>query len=96
LDIGDIMYCQADNNAAYIHLLSKENPLYIIRTLGKIYERLPKEKFCRSSRSHIVNMDQVASYSRLDGGTITLVNGKKLLTNPGKFRDEFLEQLGKY
>jgi len=76
--------------------LSKENPLYIIRTLGKIYERLPKEKFCRSSRSHIVNMDQVASYSRLDGGTITLVNGKKLLTNPGKFRDEFLEQLGKY
>ncbi len=96
LDVDDIMYCQADNNAAYIHLLSKEKPLYIIKTLGKIYEKLPEAKFCRSSRSHIVNMNQVASYSRLDGGVITLVNGKKLATRPGVFRDRFLEQLGKY
>lgn len=92
LPIEDIIYCEADNNCTSIYLKNKNKALYIVRTLGKIYEQLPKAQFSRISRSYVVNMKEIASYSRTDGGSIKLTNNKILLTRPGKFRDSFLEK----
>lgn len=93
IPIDDIMYCTSDNNCSYVHFSNEKKPLYVVKTLGKIMDKLPEEKFCRVSRSNIVHLDQVAAYSRLDGGFITLLNGTKLSLRPGKFRDLFLDRL---
>ena len=93
IPVDDIMYCTSDNNCSYVHFSNGNKSLYVVKTLGKIMEKLPAEKFCRVSRSNIIHLDQVASYSRIDGGSITLLDGTILYLRPGKFRDEFLEKL---
>ena len=91
--VDEILFCEADNNSTKVHFLKDRKSLFVTKTLGKIMEKLPTNKFCRISRSHTIHLDYVSSYSRLDGGSITLTNGKILLLKPGKFKDQFLERL---
>ena len=93
IPVEEIRYVKADNNCCIVHFVSEKKPLYVVMTLGKIMDKLPMKKFCRVSRSNIVNMDEMAAYSRLDGGIITLLNDEKISLRPGKFRNEFLERL---
>lgn len=93
IPVEEINYVEADDNCVYVYYVDNSKPLYVVRTLGKVYDKLPQKKFCRVSRKHIINMDQVASFSRLDGGTITLINGATIRITRGKFRDDFLDRL---
>lgn len=93
IPVDEILFCEADNNSTKVNFSSDRKSLFVTKTLGKILDKLPENKFCRVSRSHAIHLDHVASYSRLDGGSITLSNGKSLLLKPGKFKDQFLERL---
>lgn len=93
IPVDEISYIKADNNCIIVNFTDDRKPLYVVKNLGKVYAKLPLKKFCRVSRSHIIHMDQVASYSRLDGGIITLTSGETISITRGIFRDEFLDRL---
>ena len=75
--ISNIVYCEGmDNYAKIITLQGKE--IVVSKTLKYLEENLPSEIFCRIHKSTLVNMNYISSYSRVDGYSVTMSNGKKL------------------
>lgn len=75
--IGNILYCEGmDNYAKIVTVQGKE--IVITRTLKYLEETLPNNVFIRIHKSTLVNLNYVVSYSRVDGYSVTLSNGKKL------------------
>lgn len=87
----DIIWCEADDNSCRIHLASSNHFLSIPRKLSDLYHKLPRYQFFKAHRSHIVNRDYIAEYSR--DGLIVMTNRKKLSLAKGN-KDEFLAWLG--
>ena len=82
---SDILRIEADN--AYSTLvLQQQRPLTVSKGLGEFEPLLPENAFVRVHKSHIVNLAHLHSYSGLDGGTITLVNGDKIPVSRRKSR----------
>ncbi len=50
----DLMYLQADDN--YTHLFTKEKDFLLSLTMGKLFDKLPRQTFVRVHRSYIVNV----------------------------------------
>lgn len=75
--ISNILYCEGmDNYAKIVTLQGKE--IVITKTLKYLEETLPNKVFIRIHKSTLVNLNHVASYSRVDGYSVTMVNGKQL------------------
>jgi two-component system, LytTR family, response regulator len=55
LDEADIIYCQADVNYTRFFLTGKREELVTLN-IAKVMDLLPKDKFYRLDRSHIINM----------------------------------------
>lgn len=76
--MSNIVYCEGmDNYAKIITLQGKE--IIISKTLKYLEENLSSEIFCRIHKSTLVNMNYISSYSRVDGYSVTMSNGKKKL-----------------
>lgn len=65
----------------------------ISRTLGDIEEMLPSETFQRIHHSTVVNLDQIAQFTRADGGYVILKSGEKLSVSKAK-KDALMQRLG--
>jgi two-component system LytT family response regulator len=75
--ISNILYCEGfDNYAKIITLQGKE--IVITKTLKYLEETLPSNVFIRIHKSTLVNLNYVTSYSRVDGYSVTMTNGKQL------------------
>jgi two-component system, LytTR family, response regulator len=88
---ADIIWCEADDNYSKLHLASNGQILRIPRKLSDVYQKLPRYNFFKAHRSHIVNRDFIAEFSR--DGLITMTN-KKMLSLSKSNKDEFLAWLG--
>lgn len=75
--ISNILYCEGlDNYAKIVTLQGKE--IIITKTLKYLEETLPSSVFVRIHKSTLVNLNYVVNYSRVDGYSVTMTNGKKL------------------
>lgn len=93
LHTKDIMYCLADNVNTYIHLVSKQRPLFVVKTLKSIESMLPQDLFHRISRGTVVNLDYVEAIHRSEGGYVCMQNREELSISRSRLSD-FLRKLG--
>jgi two-component system LytT family response regulator len=76
VSISDIIYCKALGNYTEIFLPAvKFTSSY---TLGHFQDLLPQHDFLRIHRSYLININQVRSYKKAEGGSIIMHNGAEL------------------
>lgn len=75
--INAIMYCQADQNYTKVHTING-GELLISKPLNIVESMLPGDIFFRIHKSHLVNMNYIKSYSRVEGFHVILEDGTKL------------------
>jgi two-component system LytT family response regulator len=78
VDFDHITWIQASDQYVLVHAGAKE---YLLReTLQRLAARLPRERFARIHRSHVVNLAKVRDLRRLSNGDgiVTLDDGREL------------------
>ena len=94
--VNDIIRFKADGNTTDIHINGRKKRLIASVNLGEYvhqFEAYPN--FMRVHRSHLVNLDFVAMYSRADGGYLVMKDGSEVGVSR-KFREELLRRLEAY
>ena len=77
LELDDIMRLESDNN--YTHFITSDGKKYTTsKTIKEFEEILSDFGFYRIHQRHIVNLRQVKSYLKGDGGTIVLSDSTEL------------------
>ncbi len=84
LDIGDILFCKADDNYTEIYLLNKK--ILVSKTLKYFEEALSEFGFARTHKSYLVNVNEIVKYRKGKGGSVVLSNGKELLVSASRKR----------
>ncbi len=92
--IAEIARCEASSNYSMIHKLDKSTIL-ISKPLKFLDTLLEPHGFFRTHQSHLVNVNYIESYSRVDGGIITLSNGMKVTVSKSR-KPVFEEFLSTY
>ena len=91
VEVKSIIRCQGEIN--YTHLyFSDRKPMLSAKSLIEFEELLGEYGFIRVHKTHLVNMDHVASFTRNDGGMLILSNGDSVLISRRR-RDYTFEQL---
>ncbi len=70
----NIAYCESDNYYTNVHLKSGEK-LVISKTLKEYDQMLEDDGFFRTHQKYLVNIAFISSYTKSDGGYLTLENG---------------------
>jgi two-component system LytT family response regulator len=73
VNIKDIVRCESDNNYTYFHFLNGSKFL-VTRTLKSFDILLSPHRFLRVHQSHLVNLNQVRSYMRSEGGYLLMAD----------------------
>lgn len=89
--VKEITRCQAEVNYTYFFLINK-NKMLVTKTLKEYEELLNDYDFIRVHNSHLINLHHVKSYSRGDGGTVTMSDGAVIDVSRRK-KEEFLKRL---
>lgn len=89
--VKDILYCEADKNYCYIHMLDGKKIL-LSKTLKDVEGALELHNFLRIHQSYLVNIAYIKKYVRGQGGYIILTNGKDLPVSRAK-KEEFLTRI---
>ena len=92
LVLKDIIRVEGDRNYSYIHLKNGTKKL-VTKTLIELEELLDFKDFYRCHRSHILNVDHIASYS--NGVTVLLSDDTKIPVSRRK-KKQFLEWFEAY
>lgn len=70
INTNDIIYIEANNKHCFLHL--NNQIVFCNKTMAKVYNVLPKERFLKTSRAFVVNADYVLKFNREH---IILING---------------------
>ncbi|MCX6175584.1 MAG: LytTR family DNA-binding domain-containing protein [Ignavibacteriales bacterium] len=77
LEIDDIIRLEAEG--CYTKVIFKDGKNTIVsRTLKDFEDTIPKEKFFRIHKSHIINLKYIKDYSNISGSFITMTDGSKI------------------
>ncbi len=91
VEVKSIIRCQGESNYTHIYF-SDRKPLLTAKSLIEFEELLAEYNFIRVHKTHLVNLNQVTSYTKNDGGVLFLSNGDSVAIS--RRRKEFvLEQL---
>lgn len=90
--VDNILYCNADRAYTEVVLLDGRK-LIVSRSLGEIEPHLPESIFERIHHSTIINMSEVAQFSRNEGLFVIMENGDKLAVARAR-KDSLLSRLG--
>ena len=77
VEVSNIVRCQADGNYTMFFLKDGEK-LLISKTLKEYDDLLAPFNFLRVHQSHLLNLDEVKSYIKTDGGFITMKDGTNI------------------
>lgn len=72
IKLDTVTYFEADDNFTKIHGPEKR-PIMVCRTLLRITDQLPEERFFRNHRKYTVNKLFIQEYTREEGGMIILI-----------------------
>ncbi len=73
----EIIFCSSSSNYTILSLKGKKT-LTISRTLKEIEEMLDPVHFLRVHHSHLVNLREIKTYVRGEGGTLLMSNGSSV------------------
>ena len=73
INIKDIIRCEADVNYTTFYLVNSET-LLVSRPLKEYSELLEPSGFYRTHQSHLVNLDHISRYDKVDGGHLVMID----------------------
>lgn len=77
LNADEVIRLEADD--CYTHVFTSDAKKIIVsKTLKDFEDKIPDKYFFRVHRSHIVNLNHIKDYTKLDGGFITMSDGSKI------------------
>jgi two-component system LytT family response regulator len=78
IPLKSIYYLEADGS--YVRIMCKDNRQKVVSKNLKYFENTLETipKFKRTHRSYLVNMEEVVSFSKSDGGSLVLSDGSKI------------------
>lgn len=91
LVIDDIIRLEADGCYTTIVIKDAKNTI-VSRTLKDFEDTLPKEKFFRIHKSHLINLKYIKDYSSLSGNLVTMTDGSKVELSRRK-APEFIQKI---
>ncbi|MEM6633950.1 MAG: LytTR family DNA-binding domain-containing protein [Bacteroidota bacterium] len=86
--VDEIIYCEGQSNKTEVHLFNGKT-FTVVKTLKEMEFTLSRYNFCRIHRSYFINLDYIESFTRVDGGSVTMSNGDKLPVSRNR-KDAFL------
>lgn len=89
--VKDIIHCRAEVNYTQFFFTSGQN-LLVVKTLKEYEDLLDDCGFIRVHKSHLINVQHVKSYTRGEGGTVTMSDGTVIDVSRRK-KEEFLQRL---
>lgn len=92
LKLEDIIRCESDNNYTTFHLTNK-NKILVSRPLKEYEEMLEESNFFRIHHKHLINLAHIKSYTRGEGGSVTMVDDSEVDVARRR-KDEFLTRIG--
>lgn len=92
-EVNNIRYCESDNYYTHIHLNSGEK-LLVSKTLKEYDTILSEEGFFRIHQKYLVKVSEIKTYSKSDGGFVTLSDGTHLTVSRRK-KDDLVKLLRK-
>jgi len=91
LEIEGIIRLEADG--CYTKIIIQDGSKTLVsRTLKDFENSLPKEKFFRIHRSHLINLKYIKDYSNLSGNYVTMTDGSKIEISRRKAPD-FIQKI---
>lgn len=91
VNISDIIRCESDGNYTTFHLLGKKQ-ITVSTSLKHYEDLLPEKDFFRIHHQHLINMNQVIRFLKVDGGYAIMSDGAQVELSRRK-KDAFLEKL---
>lgn len=77
LVFDDIIRLEAEG--CYTKIVTKDGKKKIVsRTLKDFEDTLPKDKFFRIHKSHLINLNYVKNYSNISGNFVTMTDGNRI------------------
>lgn len=89
--MSDILYCNSDGNYTVVFLRDGTK-----RTVSQPilhFEELLAGSFFRIHKEHLVNLDHVTNYTKGEGGTVQMIDGKEIPVGRRR-KQELMEALG--
>jgi len=95
--IGDIIYCESDDNYTTFHLIDKSK-IMMSNTLKEYEEMLGEYGFFRVHKSYLINLAHIVRFEKAEGGNVILANNAMV---PVSFRKrelllEMLDRIGEH
>ncbi len=91
VELETIIRCEADRNYTTF-FLTKGNKIVVSKTLKEYEGLLSNYNFLRVQQSHLINLDFVDRYDKIDGGHVVMKDGSQIPLSPSK-RDQFFSIL---
>lgn len=91
INIKDIIRCEADGSYTNFHLVGGKK-LMVSASLKHYEDLLPENDFIRIHHHHLINMNHVVRFLKVDGGYAIMTDGTQLEISRRK-KDAFLERL---
>lgn len=91
VEVKSIIRCQGESNYTHIYF-ADHKPILTAKSLIEFEELLAEYGFIRVHKTHLVNLNQVTSYTKNDGGVLFLSNGDSVAISRRR-KDFVLEQL---
>ena len=77
VEIGSIIRCESESNYTTFYLKSGEK-LIVSKTLKEFDELLTPYNFLRVHQTHLINLDEIKSFIKTDGGYIQMKDGSSV------------------
>ena len=77
LDTDNIIRMEADGSYTTV-VMKNGKDIIVSRTLKEFEESLPKGKFFRLHKSHLIQMKYIKDYSSLSGNLVTMIDGSRI------------------
>jgi two-component system, LytTR family, response regulator len=91
VSVKDIIHCMGEVNYTHFFFTSGRKML-VIKTLKEYEELLDNCGFVRVHKSHLINVQHVKSYTRGEGGAVTMSDGTIVDVSRRK-KEEFIKKL---
>lgn len=91
LEKDNIEYASGLGSYSHIHLVNKEQ-LVVIKSVGRLKDKLPDDKFFRCHNSNIINIDYVSEFVRQDVYYVIMKSGAQVEVSR-RLKDDLLREL---
>lgn len=92
-EIKDIIRCESEDNYTRFYF-KNQKPVMISKTLKEYEELLEDQGFERIHQSHLINLNELKSYIKKDGGFVVMSDDSKLPVSQRK-KERLQEMIGK-